>query len=156
MLLLPIGLLALLTGCGPPNYVMMTDHMAPTIEQGDIIAIDMEAYADAAPERGEIVAYRAPDNPEGKMLMGRVVARAGDTVAVREGRLYLNEKPIEASHAAEEMDYEVEALQVPHGHLYVLGDNRNAARDSHVFGPVPLELVEGRISDVQKPPGAGE
>jgi signal peptidase I len=103
-----------------------------------------------------MVAYRAPDNPEGKMLMGRVVAGAGDTVAVREGRLYLNEERVEDSYAAEEMDYEVEALQVPDGHLYVLGDNRNAARDSHVFGPVPLELVEGRITDVQKPPGAAE
>ncbi|MFW5868788.1 MAG: signal peptidase I, partial [Armatimonadota bacterium] len=145
-------LASLLTGCGPPNYVMMTSAMAPTIERGDIIVIDMKAYDHARPRRGEMVAYRAPDGPEGKLLMGRVVAAGGEEVSVRDGTLRLDGRPVDEPFVAEEMDYEVEAMQVPDGHVYILGDNRNDATDSHVFGPAPLHLIEGRITDVRKPP----
>ncbi|MFO8079548.1 MAG: signal peptidase I [Armatimonadota bacterium] len=145
--------LASLTGCGPPNYVMMSDDMAPTIERGDIIAIDASVHDEAAPERGEIVAYHAPDDRDRKMLIGRVVAVGGDEIRVKGGTLTLNAEPVEEPFAAGEMGYEVPRMTLPEDHLFILGDNRNEARDSHVFGPVPAEAIVGRITDVQKPPG---
>ncbi|MFP4250056.1 MAG: signal peptidase I [Armatimonadota bacterium] len=145
--------LALLAGCGPPNYVMMSEDMTPTIERGDIIAIDSSMYEQAVPERGEIVAYHAPEDRDGKMLIGRVVAVGGDEIRVEGGTLILNAEPIEESFVPEAMDYEVPRMTVPQDHFVILGDNRNEARDSHVFGPVPAEAIVGGITDVQKPPG---
>ncbi|MGI5818792.1 MAG: signal peptidase I [Armatimonadota bacterium] len=153
--LVSVVFVAVLAGCGPPNYVMMTDDMAPTIERGDIIAIDLQAYDHRPPRRGERVAYRAPGERGERLRMGRVVATAGDEVRVTGGALHLNGDPVEEPFVAATMDYEFEALTLPDGHLYILGDNRNEAHDSHVFGPVPIEAVEGRITDVQKPPGSG-
>jgi len=144
--------LASLAGCGPANYVMMSDHMTPTIERGDIIAIDASVYQDAGPERGEIVAYHAPGDRDGKMLIGRVVAVGGDDIRVEGGTLILNAEPVEESFAAGAMDYEVPRMKVPEDHLFILGDKRDEARDSHVFGPVPAEAIVGKITDVQGPP----
>jgi len=41
--------------------------------------------------------------------------------------------------------YDLPPLQVPAGHLFVLGDNRNRSVDSHVWGFVPVDNVIGRV-----------
>jgi len=149
---LALAAAAALIGCGPPNYIVMTEDMAPALEQGDIVAIDSGAYEEASPERGDIVSYHAPDEPKGKALMGRVVALAGETVSVEDGALQVDGGAVEVPWAGEEMPFETDAVQVPGAHVYILGDNREEARDSHVFGPVPVESIVGKITDVQKAP----
>lgn len=36
-------------------------------------------------------------------------------------------------------------LQVPEGHVWLLGDNTANSNDSRYYGPVPLGMLEGRI-----------
>ncbi|KAL8947742.1 MAG: hypothetical protein Q9222_006015 [Ikaeria aurantiellina] len=36
-------------------------------------------------------------------------------------------------------------LQVPEGHCWVLGDNLTESRDSRVYGPLPLGLIQGKV-----------
>jgi signal peptidase I len=146
------ALLFLLAGCGRPNYVVMTDDMSPAIRQGDIVAVDFEAYEQSAPERGHLVVYHAPAEYDGKILVGRVVAVGGDDVRVTGGELQIGGEPVEEPFVPVRMDYDVDPTVIAAGQAYILGDNRNVAQDSHVFGPIPLELIVGRITDVQKPP----
>ena len=72
-----------------------------------------------------------------------MVAVAGDVVAVQDGRLIRNGSPVETDWSREGMDYTLAPLTVPDGHVLVLGDNRNASLDSHLWGPLPEQEVLG-------------
>lgn len=69
-------------------------------------------------------------------LIKRVVGLPGDRIAVRGGRLWRNGAAVEHDWAAAPIDYSLEQVTVPPGHLLVLGDNRNASLDSHLWGPL--------------------
>ena len=101
-------------------------------------------------------------------LIKRVVAQAGDAVEVRDGVLWRNGSEAAIDWSAEPMDYQLEPLTVPPDHLLVLGDNRNASLDSHLWGPLPQKALIGtavlrywplnrfgwlRISAMGHPPG---
>lgn len=35
--------------------------------------------------------------------------------------------------------------QVPPGHVWLIGDNLPASRDSRLYGPVPMALIDGKV-----------
>jgi signal peptidase I len=76
-------------------------------------------------------------------LIKRVVAGPGDEVEVRQGQLRRNGVAVEPDWTAQPMDYALAPFTVPPGQLIVLGDNRNASLDSHLWGPLPRQEVIG-------------
>jgi signal peptidase I len=76
-------------------------------------------------------------------LIKRVVAVAGDSVLVSGGRLWRNGEAATPDWAGSAMDYDFGPVTVPAHHLLVLGDNRSASLDSHLWGPLPEEEVIG-------------
>ncbi len=81
-------------------------------------------------------------------LIKRVVGQAGDEVEVRDGVLWRNGSKAAIDWSAEPMDYQLEPLTVPPDHLLVLGDNRNASLDSHLWGPLPQQALDVVANDV--------
>ena len=88
--------------------------------------------------------------PVGTRYFGRVVAAEGDVVNISDtGSLIVNGTtqggeilfPTERREN-DGMEY---PLRVPEGCVYVLGDYRTNTRDSRDFGPIPLEIVEGKV-----------
>ena len=85
----------------------------------------------------------------------RIIGMPGDVVEVKpiEG-VWINGKVINESYVLDESDTctlimptEVCApVTVPPGHVYILGDNRNASADSRYFGFVPLSRVFARAA----------
>jgi signal peptidase I len=76
-------------------------------------------------------------------LIKRVVAGPGDQVEVRAGQLWRNGVPVDPDWAAEPMAYQLAPFVLPADALLVLGDNRNASLDSHLWGPLPRQQVIG-------------
>ena len=105
------------------------------------------AYLFHPPERGDIIVLNPPVRSD-KPYIKRVIALPGETIAVRDGEVYVNGEPLEEGYIAEPPRYtypfNAGEYTVPEGNVFVMGDNRNNSSDSHVFGPVPLDRVIGK------------
>jgi signal peptidase I len=96
--------------------------------------------------RGDIVIFRSPREP-GLDLVKRCIAVAGDKVHLRGQSLFINGERVEEEGYVHYLDvprsYEA-PHEVPAGHIFCMGDNRDNSLDSRAWGPVPLEMVKGR------------
>ncbi len=76
-------------------------------------------------------------------LIKRVVGQPGDRIEVQGGRLLRNHDLVQEDWVAEGIDYDQGPIVVPQGQLWVLGDNRNASLDSHIWGALPEQSLVG-------------
>ena len=124
--------------------------MLPTLQLQDRILVEKlrPRLAKALPLQSIVVFHAPPALVEAgydprAALIKRVVGHAGDRVEVRDGQLWRNGNPVAEPWLAEPIDYRFGPVTVPAGHLMVLGDNRNASFDSHLWGPLPERDVIG-------------
>ena len=124
--------------------------MLPTLQLQDRVLVEkLRARLHRPLPVGTVVVFHPPSalieagyDPDAALIK-RVVAEAGDRVEVRDGVLWRNDQPAPIDWSAEPMDYRLPILTVPPNHLLVLGDNRNASLDSHLWGPLPQQAVIG-------------
>jgi signal peptidase I len=133
--------------------------MRPTLDDGEFVLINRLAYQFGSFQHGDIIVFRPPMYPEAsffRRLLGlpnisddyedyikRIVGLPGDTVAIKNRTVYINDIPMSESYIAATPDYSGE-WTVPEGNLFVLGDNRNNSADSHAWGFLPEQNVLGK------------
>ena len=120
--------------------------MSPTYADGSINFINRLAYVHSKPQRGDVVGVRL-EAGQHRMYMKRIVGLPGETIAFRDGKLYIDEQPIYEPYVK---DPRV-AWQMPPMHLgpnlyYVVGDNRSMSFEDHYQGRA--DLVTGIIGKV--------
>ncbi len=124
--------------------------MLPTLQLQDRVLVEkLRTRLHRPLPVGSVVVFRPPPvlvaagyDPQAALIK-RVVAGPGDQVEVRDGQLWRNGEPARPDWAAEPMNYSLPPLTVPPEHLLVLGDNRNASLDSHLWGPLPRSELLG-------------
>lgn len=91
-----------------------------------------------------------------QVFIKRVVALAGDTVAIRNGRVVRNgrvarEPFIRPCGDGSGCNFP-EPVRVPAGHVFVMGDNRGSSDDSRFWGPLAVGRIIGRAFATYWPP----
>jgi signal peptidase I len=120
--------------------------MSPTLEDHDRLIVNRLAYELGAPRPGDIVMLHYPLDPD-KMFVKRVIAGEGDTVRIVDGRVFVNDVPLEDDYVPAEFrshDNWGPAI-VQQGYCFVMGDHRNNSSDSRHWGQVPKKYVVGRV-----------
>lgn len=117
------------------------NNMFPAVKDGDLVLayrLETEFALD------DVVVYTM----DGKQLLGRVVAQAGDTVTLGESGIV----NVNGTNKAGEILYPTYAREgaeepytVPEGCVYVLGDYRTETTDSRDYGGIPLEAVQAKV-----------
>lgn len=124
--------------------------MTPTLLHNERVVVNkMSFWGDNVPQVGDVVVCRFPN--EDALFVKRVVATAGETVEIRSGELYVNGQLRDPNPQKIISTYDFEAVTVPSGCVFVLGDNRNESRDSRMVGAIPVQDVIGRVSIVLYP-----
>ena len=95
------------------------------------------------PRRGEVVVFHPPLNSQDDYIK-RIIGLPGETIAIKDGKVYIDDKPLDEPFIEDAPRYTMTARKVPEGHFFVLGDNRNLSSDSHNWGPVPYQLMVGK------------
>jgi len=120
--------------------------MAPTLQDQDRLIVNKAIYRLSAPGRGDIVMLYYPINPD-KSFVKRVIAEEGDTVRITDGRVYVNDLPLDDSYVPPEYRSHDEwgPAGIPEGYYFVMGDHRNNSSDSRHWGMVPKKYIIGRV-----------
>jgi signal peptidase I len=120
--------------------------MAPTLEDQDRLIVNKAIYRIFEPRRGDIVMLYYPLNPD-KSFVKRVIAEEGDTVRIIDGRVYVNDIPLQDDYVKPDFrshdDWGPQAI--PEGYDFVMGDNRSNSSDSRSWGMVPKKYIIGKV-----------
>ena len=116
--------------------------MYPAVKDGDLV---FYYRLDKFYHSGDVLVAKY----NGKLICLRVVAVAGDVVDINENGLYINGS-LQFSKDIYERTYRFEEgvdfpVSVREGELFVLGDARESAVDSRVFGPIRVDDTLGKV-----------
>ncbi|XMB27218.1 signal peptidase I [Paenibacillus sp. BR2-3] len=130
--------------------------MQPTLWEGEKLLINKITLSFAHPKRGEIIVLHDPSTGINRKeyLVKRVIGIPGDTVEVRDHKLYVNGILKEEPYIDTEIqDTDFTPLTVENGSYFVMGDNRHAgaSKDSRYFGSVPQDSIIGRAAYIWWP-----
>ena len=126
-------------------YIVEGPSMKPTLQDSERLVVNKFIYRLREPEKGEVLIFRYPRDPS-RDFVKRVIATAGDTIEIKEGRVYVNDQLQREDYILEKTRTEFPKVTIPDGTVFVMGDNRNNSEDSRFsdVGFVPLDLVKGK------------
>jgi signal peptidase I len=146
-------------------FKIPSGSMKPTFQIGDHILVSKFIYGIKIPiirknlipigdpKRGDIVVFIYPED-RSKDFIKRVIGIGGDTIEIRNKKIFLNGLPHNDSNAVYSDDFMIPGsiqprdnfgpITVRPGTIFVMGDNRDQSYDSRFWGFVDLKDVMGK------------
>ena len=134
-------------------FFVKGESMIPNFHDQEYLIIDEISYRFEAPQRGQVIVFRYPRNPQ-EFFIKRIIGLPGEEVQIKDGKvnifntehpngLVLDEKYLPSDLITYNQDET--KVKVGPDEFYVLGDNRGASKDSRYFGTVNKSFVIGKV-----------
>jgi signal peptidase I len=158
-----VVVVALLLAVGVRTWVAQmffipSGSMLPTLQIGDRIIVDKLSYHLHGVDRGDVVVFRRPplEQADYSDLVKRVIGLPGDTISSVGGRVYIDGQPLNEPWLPTPEPATTPSplpdgfslnhpYTVPADEYFVMGDNRTDSEDSRYFGPIPKNLIVGKL-----------
>ena len=136
--------------------------MLETLQINDRLIIEKIGYRFHEPERGDIIVFSPTKTLQDEnfkdAFIKRIVGLPGEKVEVKNGQVYINNKPLEEDYLESEQTtiipnqcssliekpYLADSIVVPEDSYLALGDNRSESYDGRCWGVVPRDNIIGR------------
>ena len=137
-------------------YRIPSTSMEDTLLAGDFVLVNKLAYrGEKTPNKGDVIVFAYPLNPD-RDFVKRVIATAGQQVAMRDKKLFVDGREVPLPAGGKNVAQDTLSaifsnrdnfgpVIVPQGNYFVLGDNRDDSEDSRFWGTVPDDHVKGKI-----------
>lgn len=159
-------------------FVISGPSMEPEFHSGEIVLVSRIGLFTGKYSRGDPMVIKFPGDPEQKKYIKRLIGVPGDTVEIKDNRVYINGqlltesyiKPVDEQYLpgfysvegwAEEADalHKVnrvlikpdEVKSVGANEFFLMGDNRENSNDSRVWGTAPKAMIVGPVRFVLWP-----
>ncbi len=151
-------------------FKIPTGSMRMTLIEGDAILVNKFIYgakipftdirlpALRQPARGDVIVFIFPQDTK-KDFIKRIAALPGETVEIKNGEIFINDKPvidkkINSRYYYNRGDYGDlgKKIVVPEDQYFVLGDNSASSQDSRYWGFVPKKNLLGKAMVIYWPP----
>jgi signal peptidase I len=133
------------------SYTVVMSSMEPNFQEGECIMVSKVSYRSSGPQRGEVIVFDPPFDSQYPFIK-RVIGLPGETVEIKEGKVFIDGIPLEEEYIAAQPNYTMSAQEIPENEYFVLGDNRNNSNDSHNSWTVPRDNLIGRAWFTYWPP----
>lgn len=145
-----------------------SESMLDTIHVNDRVMVNKLAFQIGEPERGDVVVFRDPAEPQIEEsipeavirsvleavgvrtrgrddLIKRVIGLPGETITVEDNEVHVDGVAISEPYLADDVVMADEGpFEVGEQEVFVMGDNRQFSFDSRRFGSIEMESLIGR------------
>jgi signal peptidase I len=139
----------------PVEFPTRGPSMLPTFETEDTVTLSNPKKFGLV--RGDIVTF-TNDETEGRSYLKRIVGLSGESVAIKDGYVWINEQPLSEPYVYKSRPTfgntylnECQAHTIPENHFAVMGDNRGASWDSRAIGFVKKDDISGVLKTGVEP-----